>query len=124
MAFNNENFPKVLNEPGSSGGETNGLYASVTENDFYPVDMSYLDDNTPSVFDFNAIGGAVAGAVGLVRDVKNAQTQSQLQQIKNDKVIAQAKLPTMAQEWAKLSIFEKLGFALAVFGVFYLVAHK
>lgn len=109
--FNSETQSKVMNFPGSAGGETNGLYAAVTEQEFFPADDGYLRDNSPPFFD--VVSRAMSDAFALKRQYEQEKA--------NANVKPQA---SPAAEWAAMSMFEKTGFMLAVFGVVYLLVRK
>lgn len=111
MAFNDSDFSIDYNTPGGAGGETSGLYAAMTSPDNFPENQDYLYDNTPGIFD-------------TIRQAANTYLQVKTAVAKQQAVQAKISRPTMASEWAGLSLFEKAGFMLAVFGAVYLIAKK
>lgn len=114
------------NLPGDSQGETNGLYAGVTDNRVDTDGMSYFTSNTPgkgtgSIFD--QISSAVKGIGSTVRDVKAQSAATKIADAKLNKAVAQANASSIVQQWNALSVFEKAGFALAVVGILYAMKH-
>lgn len=106
--FNNQNYSKVLNVPGGAGGETNGLYAAMTETEYFPPDNAYLSDNTPSVFD--VASNVISGVTQLQQQVAVARANANVKPA-----------PTVQAEWNGLTVFEKAAFVLVVFGAVYLI---
>jgi hypothetical protein len=116
--FNDDNFTKDYNVPGSAGGETNGLYAAVTSNDMVDPDEDYFDDNTPSVFeDIAEFARAIPGAINTVQNarVKQAQTNAAVRKLN---------APSLMEQFNGLDFFGKASIIIAVGGFVYLMVKK
>lgn len=124
MAFNDRGFPKVFNLPGSSGGETSGLYAAVTENDVAPMDPTYLDGNTPGAFDFGDAARYVGDILTLGGDAyaQYQQERARAQLAEQQRLLSTQ--PTLAAQWQTLTFYEKAGFAFALGGFAYLLVKR
>lgn len=119
--FNESGFPKVY-ATDSSGGETNGQYAAVTENEVAPNDGTYLDENSPDVF--GDASDWIQTIIGGVKDVSTAISQQKIAQAQTQAQIARIQSPTLSQQWAKLTAFEQMSIVLGVAGFVYLIARR
>ena len=112
MAFNKFGLQKDMNFPESGGGETNGLYAAVTNNEIpalYSDDASsYFDDYSPTILD------TVSGIVDQSMSIYNRTRQQ----------IAAAKLPQRppaSAQWNSLTIWQQLTFTAVAGGLAFLL---
>ena len=109
------------NLPGSSQGEYNGLYASPTQNVMNPGGYSYLAANPGTRTDLlSGIRSLLEGTSGVVQSVGGVQRQV----AQANRQAALAAKPTLMEQWAALSAFEKFGFFAAVLGIAWSFNHK
>lgn len=107
-----------MNLPGSDMGETNGLYAGVTNN---PADSStlydYLDDNpgdttsdTSSAASTLGSFGSILGSLGNI-NAQNNQARATAAQLAAQQQLAMASIskPSLLQQWNAMDTFAKLG---------------
>lgn len=118
-------FVPDANLPGDSQGETNGLYASMTENTVDTDGRDYLDANPGGKTDF--LGGllsALDGAGKAASRMQTTATQLQRNKARADYERAHGYRPTLVEQWEGLDTFTKFGFLAAVFGIYWALAHK
>lgn len=95
------------NLPGDTQGETNGLYAGMTSNNISGDGYTYLSANPGTRDTFlQSFFDTVNSGVRNVAQTRQAITQAQQQARTQARYGSQ---PTMMQQWAALSPFEKIG---------------
>lgn len=119
--FNEQGRAKVYNLPGAAGGETNGLYAAVTENEIVPMDTDYFKLNTPEPFNFwEDIEDIIHGAGGAYEEYLRRQAEAE--RIRRE--AERAAQPTMGDQFASLSFWEQAAFVLAIAGFAFVVMSR
>ena len=114
MAFNEDGFPKNYNLPGSTGGESNGLYAAVTTNEVVPVDTSVFAQN-PGV-----IQSAFDSANLILANIGNSARLA----VQSKAAADTPKAPSLVDQWHKLSAFEQFGFVAAAATLLYMFVRR
>lgn len=114
-----------FNLPGDTQGETNGMYAGVTQNHLDEYGYSYLAANPGTRTDYLAtFRDILSGARGVISDVGSIQRERARQNAATAYAQRVGYQPSLGEQWNALSIFEKMGFALAVAGLFYAISRK
>lgn len=102
-------FDTNANLPGDTGGETNGYYAGVTENNLGLDSYDYFSTTPGSRTDWlSGLNEMVSQVGNVARNVKQQQQS-----------LRGPQRPTLSQQWKALSPFEQIGFLAVVVGLLF-----
>lgn len=108
-----------------SDGETNALYAAITENEISDDGLDYLRANRGTRSDFLSTFSDFADSVGnTIRRVGNTSTQVAQSRARNQWLQDHAYTPSLGEQWNALSTYEKFGFIAALIGLVYALKHR
>lgn len=106
------------NLPGDSQGETNGLYAGVTENQVDGDGYDYFEVNPGGRTDLlSQINDLITGGSRAVSNIQNAAGRVRANQARNNWQSTHGYKPTLGEQWGALDTFSKFGFVAALLGI-------